>query len=634
MVDREFDILLVEDDQDHAELIQRAFESSDHSYRLRVVGTLNEARSALSSSPPSLVITDLMLPDGRGVELIHSESEKAAFPVIVLTSFGNENVAVEAIKAGALDYVVKSQETLADMPHIAQHALREWEQLTGLKQAEAALRESEERFRKVFEEGPLGMALVGQDYRLVEVNPAFCLMLGYTEQELTAVAFPDITHPDDRNKDTALAEKLFRGDIPSYRIEKRYLKKNGEHIWANLTVSLIRDKDGVPRYGLGLVEDISDRRQAETALRNSEEQYRSLLENHVDGVAVIVDGKFYYVNERCCNIGGYTSQELLGRPILGFVADEDRPYAIKRMTAITKGEASIPHVYSYIRKDSTTVPVEVAGQLISFDGKPALLSVFRDITQRKRLEDEARQHREELAHVLRVSTMGEMATGLAHELNQPLTAISIFAAACRTTLNSNPAMKESEKLIGILEKIEAQSQRAGRVIDRISDLVRKRGQDRSSFPVNNPIQNVVSLVEQETRMNSVVVNLELDETIPEVVGDSIQIEQVILNLVRNGIEAVTGCNNGDPREMTLRTSQLQSGEIEVSISDTGPGVVEEARDWIFEAFASTKQNGLGMGLAISRTIIESHGGSLSFTPNSDRGSTFRFTLPTFQESSS
>jgi DNA-binding NtrC family response regulator len=179
------EILLVEDEQDHAELIQRAFESSEHAHKLRVVGTLDEARSILASSQPCLVITDLLLPDGRGVELIPSDRETAAFPVIVLTSHGNENVAVEAIKAGALDYVVKSRETLADMPHIARHALREWEHVTELKQAEAALRESEERFRKVFEEGPLGMALVGQNFRLIEVNPAFCRMLGYTEQELT-----------------------------------------------------------------------------------------------------------------------------------------------------------------------------------------------------------------------------------------------------------------------------------------------------------------------------------------------------------------------------------------------------------------------------------------------------------------
>ena len=135
-------------------------------------------------------------------------------------------------------------------------------------------------------------------------------------------------------------------------------------------------------------------------------------------------------------------------------------------------------------------------------------------------------------------------------------------------------------------------------------------------------------------MNSVVVNLELDETLQEVVGDAIQIEQVILNLVRNGIEAIASCNNLDQRVVTLRTSKLQTGEIEVSISDTGTGIPEETRDRIFEAFFSTKQNGLGMGLAISRTIVESHGGSLSFSPNSDCGATFQFTLPTFHESSS
>jgi DNA-binding NtrC family response regulator len=192
MAEREFDILLVEDEQDHAELIQRAFESSELSYRLRVVGTLEEARSVLALSLPRLVITDLLLPDGCGVELIPPDSETSVFPVVVLTSHGDENVAVEAIKTGALDYVVKSRETLADMPHIAERDVREWEHICDRMQARKALRENEQRFRSVVETAGNVIVILNSDGLITEWNPAAEQLYGWSREEVHSKNYLDM----------------------------------------------------------------------------------------------------------------------------------------------------------------------------------------------------------------------------------------------------------------------------------------------------------------------------------------------------------------------------------------------------------------------------------------------------------
>lgn len=204
----------------------------------------------------NLVLVDLGLPDMAGIEVLKKiKTDYPSMEAIILTGNASIDTAIEATNRGAFSYLVKPYEI--DQLILNIHRALE------KQQAETALRESEERFRKIFEEGPLGVVLADMERRFVKVNRMMCQILGYTEQELTTLTFMDITHPDEQDASFQNSQKLYRGEVPFYKMEKRYLKKDGEIFWANLTVSMIRDKSGLPCFFLGMVEDINERRRAE-----------------------------------------------------------------------------------------------------------------------------------------------------------------------------------------------------------------------------------------------------------------------------------------------------------------------------------------------------------------------------------
>jgi two-component system sensor kinase FixL len=240
------------------------------------------------------------------------------------------------------------------------------------------------------------------------------------------------------------------------------------------------------------------------------------------------------------------------------------------------------------------------------------------------LEQDASKHREQLAHVTRLGTMGEMATGLAHEINQPLAGISTYASACLILLRSADAFPESGKLIDILGKIDVQSRRAGDIIHGLRKLVRKRESVNVPFSMNQAVASALALTESEARSRSIILRCELATDLPDLEGDEIQAEQVILNLVRNAMEAMSESEQ-HRREILVRTSLHDGHSVVVDVCDTGPGLDAADVEHVFDAFVSTKEAGLG--LSISRTIAEAHGGKLWAEPNPDQGVTFRCRFP-------
>ena len=264
------------------------------------------------------------------------------------------------------------------------------------------------------------------------------------------------------------------------------------------------------------------------------------------------------------------------------------------------------------------------------DAEAALARLNVELEQRidlrtaelRRVQQAALQHQADLAHVLRVDTMGELTAGLAHEINQPLGAIANYAQGCVHRLRAGTL--DQAALLPIVEEIASEALRAGEIIRRLRDLVRKDSGRLVEADLNHLVRESVRLIEPEARARGVAVRLELAEALPTVVCNDIQIEQVLLNLILNGVEAVEASGNGH-RALSVCTT-LADGTAEVAVCDSGTGLPAPPAD-VFAPFYTTKASGLGMGLSISRSIIEAHGGRLWGTGNPDRGATFRFTLP-------
>lgn len=259
-------ILIVEDSDTSIAMIRHSIETAGRSFCFSVVKTLADARAWLDNNTPDLAIVDLMLPDGKGTALIHQDRDHAPFPVVVLTGAGNEVEAVEAIKNGALDYLVKTPDVLADLPRVVDRCLREWGHIIRHRLAEEALRESEERFRSIFANAASGIVVITPQRRIVEANPAFCRFLGFSQEELLDMNVEDLVHPDDRLNILSMYDDLFKLRVESLDCERRYLRKDGSYVWGHVSVACTLPGEQSPSRCIGLVQDISSRKEMEEKL--------------------------------------------------------------------------------------------------------------------------------------------------------------------------------------------------------------------------------------------------------------------------------------------------------------------------------------------------------------------------------
>ena len=361
-------------------------------------------------------------------------------------------------------------------------------------------------------------------------------------------------------------------------------------------------------------------------LQENEYRLRTIIESEPECVKLqAADGTVLEINPAGVTLlDAERPEDIIGKRIYDVVAPEHRDHYRENMRRVFEGESVVYEFKSITLKGRTAwmethaVPLRDArGQIF------ALLGITRDITEHKWAEEQARRHQTELARVARLSTMGEMATGIAHELNQPLSAIANFARGCLRRLRSGEI--EPGDLIEPLEEVCEQAERAGEVMRHVRDFVRKRETRMTAVDINLVARSAVKLTELETRQQHALVSLDLAPEQPRVWADSIMIEQVICNLLRNAVEAMAEARVVR-REVLIRTCRLDDETIEVMVGDTGPGFDGDTINRIFDQFFSTKPDGIGMGLSISRSIVESHGGSLRAESRAGGGAALRFTL--------
>lgn len=615
------------------------------------------------------------------------------------------------------------------------------------QRASDALSASENRFRRYFELGLIGMAITSPAKRFLEVNDELCRILGYKREELLQTSWAELTHPDDLADDAEQFNRVIAGETDGYTLDKRWIRKDCQIIHSIVSAKSVRGANGSVDSVVKLVQDITKRKCAEEKLlRNEMYLAEGQRLSHTASWAWNVSTGEVYWSAELFRIYGLDSDEVRpGYPdVLQYIHPEDRARAQQTFEEAVRKEkefelayrvllpnGTIRHVNSLGHPvfDDTGTVIEFVGTTIDttervqaeeqvrqaheridmlldsisdnffgldkegrftyfnehaaeqmrslgrdpdaligrvswkeFPDMPnkenvmrvlsdrvvivdelyyapleewvenhmypsndgGLVTFQRYITRRKRTEEELRKTQAELAHVTRVTTLGELTASIAHEVNQPLGAIVTNGHAClRLISRTNPDMKEVREAV---ECMIADGIRASEVIKRIRRLLKnqKRG-GKSSYSINDIIREGLALTAGELNKNGVNVRTELTQGLPCVIADRVQIQQVVLNLILNSKEAMSGVG-WQPRELLIRSEQAEPGVL-VTVTDTGVGIPPENREQVFDPFVTSKEGGLGLGLSISRTIIESHRGRLWTTPG-HKLTTFQFTLPT------
>ena len=367
-----------------------------------------------------------------------------------------------------------------------------------------------------------------------------------------------------------------------------------------------------------------------------ERQHELILNSVADGIyGVDLEGKTTFVNRAMEEITGWSSSELIGanqHEILHHTRGDGTAHPSDECPVYLTFLDSKPRFVDedlFWRKGRTSFSVEYSSTPIRDEVGKTIGSVvvFRDISERKRAKEETRQHQLELSHVARLSTMGEMASGIAHEINQPLTAIATNAHACIRMMESG---RQLDRCADVMEKIGTQAERAGEIIRQLRQFVRKEEPERVRTDINDLIREVLVLIKPEVDRGGVRLRQDLDRGVGKVLVQRIQIEQVIINLVLNAIEAMSEVKE-DARLLLIGSRRGEGETVEVKVSDTGPGLEGSIRDQLFNPFITTKPKGMGLGLSISLGIIEAHNGNLYLDSGPGEGAVFRFALPVCQE---
>jgi PAS domain S-box-containing protein len=776
-------LLLAGDERAHAKAVERAFAASGVQVEIQAVGTLCEFRAAIAARPPDIAIMDLNLPDGHAGEVLVSPPEAGRFPVLAMIRHGDEQVTLEAIKAGAMDYIVKSPESLAALPQTVARALHEWRLLkecrqseialraseqrfravaysandaiviadgagkildwnrgasrifgyteaeavgqpltlllppryherhrdgmqrlqaggephvvgqtieldgqrkdgsefplelslaewstaadrfyTGIirditerKRAEEALRQSEEQFRVIFEVASIGIAqadvCTGQFLR---VNQKLCAITGYSAAELLQRRFSDITHPDDRPSDWENFQRVVRGEQPDYRMEKRYVRKDGSLVWVNVNMTIVRDAAGQPARTVTMIEDITQRKQAEAALQESEVKFRCLFESARDAIMTLEPPSWRFTSGNPATVkmlGAKNEAEFIShgpwelspeRQPDGRASDEKARAMIE--TALREGFHFFE--WTHRRIGGEEFPADVLLTRMEQGGKVLLQAIVRDITERKRAEEALWEKAEELAQSnLRLVAAVARANGLAREAQAANLAKSQFLAnmshEIRTPMNGVIGMtgllldtELSAEQRSYAETVRTSGEHLLSLINGILDFSKieagKLELEMLNFDLRSLLEDITEMLAPPAREKGLTLANRVDPDVPaRLRGDPGRLRQILVNLVGNAIKFTARGEVTVHVSMESETDQLLLVRFEVR--DTGIGIAADKIELLFNPFqqvdASMTRNygGTGLGLAISMRLAALLGGRIGVESVEGRGSTFWFT---------
>lgn len=405
------------------------------------------------------------------------------------------------------------------------------------------------------------------------------------------------------------------------------LRKNGSEFLAHVTMTALYDRDGALRGFGKVIRDVTEQRAAERKLNAGAMQFRSILATVPDAMVVINDsGEMLSFSAAAERLFGYAEAEVTGRNVSMLMPSPDREqhdtYIHRYLTTGERRIIGRGRAVTGLKRDGTTFPMELAVGEASTEGARVFTGFIRDLTEKVAADERIEELRSGLVHAARVSAMGTMASTLAHELNQPITAVVTFVQGVRNLIQDGDPDDAAMIDEGLAEACN-EALRAGSIVRRLREFVARGDVEKSVEDLTGLVDDAAKLALIGARERSVEARFRFDPAVHSVLVDKVQIQQVLINLMRNAIEAMAGAST---RVLTVCTAAEDGGFVRVTVADTGPGVAPEIAEDLFRAFNSTKPGGMGLGLSICRTIVEANGGRIWLEHGADGGACFHFTL--------
>jgi len=480
--------------------------------------------------------------------------------------------------------------------------------------AVASLEPSHRNLQTLFDALDDLIFVVDQQGRIVHANQAVERLLGYSRAELMSMSVPEVHPLELQDYAQQIVCDIWAGKASVCRLP--LLTKDRRQISAE-TKFLVGQWDGRPVL-FAITRDMTEHQQVQDALRRERDKWMRILAAMQDGVCIVDrDYELQYLNWALVSQFGPHA----GEKCYQYFHGRDAPCPWCKNDQVFAGN-TVRWEYQMPERGKTYDVLDTP--LRDAEGRVCKLEILRDITERKQLEEKAEKLRAQLLHMARVNVMGEMASSLAHEINQPLAAIVMRTDTAKARLRLGKEFREEERR-ELLDFVGNQAYRAGQVIRRLRQFLHKGEPERSSVKLSEVVAEVLQLMRSDLQKAEVALSVEVPPELPPAWADRVQLQQVLVNLLRNALDAMEYI---PPAERAMRIAAgLCEGHLEIAVSDSGCGIAPEQLPRLFEPFFTTKPQGLGMGLAICRSIVESHGGRIWAAPNADRGATFAFRLP-------
>ncbi len=587
---------------------------------------------------------------GVGLNLIACRKDDTEFPC---------EVSLSPLKTPKGDYVVCGLHDISIRNH-AEDALSESERISNMRHTELEV---------IYRTAPIGMCLMDVDLRFLRCNEKLAEINGISAASHIGRTLREIV-PEIAETMEAVYRRVIDTGEPAIDIEASVIVGTDSQTKRYFTACYypVKSEDGVVDGISSIVQDITERVEAEKILQDAHDQlekrvlertkelektilkselaHNTLIENErrlrqlvestntIPWEANAESFQFTYVGPQAVSLLGYPLKRWYEKD---FWADHihplDRDNAIKYCLDSSQNLDAYEFDFRMIKANGDVIWLHDIVSVDRTSGDFAVLRGFMfDVTERKKMQEEmytaeaeARMQRGHVAHLVRVQTLGEMAVGIAHEINQPLAAINTYAQASQMHLQSRkPNIDKVRELFG---KISDQAERAGNIVSHLRAMMQKKTTNPVSLDINKLLRDIAVIVEIDAKEHGCQLIYKLSGSLPHVICDGIQIEQVVLNLIRNAVDSMADMTDDDEKNIIVETGQKNDDYVLISITDCGPGVNSCDEDSIFDAFYTTKDSGLGMGLSICSTIIEDHGGMLGYSREEPGGATFHFSLP-------